>query len=450
MQQLTLPLETTVRNGMKDPASNDNRNHPVHRWVPWIAGFSGEFVKDVIQTHLQVVDESTLVLDPFSGVGTTLVESLKAGIPSIGFEINPYAVLACRVKAEIPHYDAASLEETIVRYKGWMRRYEQARSEPKAGDILDFTVPQGFRSRIPFFSERVLWQVLATLDFIHKIDDPKTRDFFLVAFGSVMVRFSNYSYEPSLGTRPGSGKPLIADAPVCEIISLKLGEMVSDVLLMQAGWDGGNAPSMAIVHDSFFNAEDHLDRNTVDLVVTSPPYLNNYHYVRNTRPQLWWLNLVNHTSALKDLENMNVGKFWQTVRDSDEIPLEVDIPSLQGLVGEIRNTNTNKGSYGGPGWANYVSAYFNDTDRFLRIISSVLKHGGRAIIVVGNSIIQGVDIPVDGLIAEIGAHHGLDTETIEVLRSKRVGSSIVNSTVRTQSQGARIPLYESAVVLRKS
>ena len=48
----------------------------------------------------------------------------------------------------------------------------------------------------------------------------------------------------------------------------------------------------------------------MDLVVTSPPYLNNYHYNRNTRPQLYWLGLVESTRELKEIEQRNFGKFW--------------------------------------------------------------------------------------------------------------------------------------------
>jgi hypothetical protein len=52
-----------------DPAFARNKTLPVHRWVPWIAGFSSDFVRDALQRYL--ADKGT-VLDPFSGVGTTL------------------------------------------------------------------------------------------------------------------------------------------------------------------------------------------------------------------------------------------------------------------------------------------------------------------------------------------------------------------------------------------
>jgi len=48
-----------------DPAFMDNRAAPVHRWVPWIAGFSGAFVDSVLSSYLNSRRDSGIVLDPF-------------------------------------------------------------------------------------------------------------------------------------------------------------------------------------------------------------------------------------------------------------------------------------------------------------------------------------------------------------------------------------------------
>ena len=60
----------------RDPAFTANRDAPVHRWVPWIAGFSKHFVEDALA---RFTDSPSVVLDPFAGVGTTLVEADLAG-----------------------------------------------------------------------------------------------------------------------------------------------------------------------------------------------------------------------------------------------------------------------------------------------------------------------------------------------------------------------------------
>ncbi len=192
----------------------------------------------------------------------------------------------------------------------------------------------------------------------------------------------------------------------------------------------------------------HLDPGSVDLIVTSPPYLNNYHYVRNTRPQLFWLGFVRKPSELKQLEIENFGKYWQTVRDAATVPLDFEHAGLEKLLAQIRGIGVKRGIYGGPGWANYAASYFNDTNRFCWVVSQLLKRDGRAVVVVGNSILQGVEIPVDNVLSDLAARHGLATDNIHIVRQKRVGASIVSSSVR---QGAKTTakLYESAVVLRR-
>ena len=84
---LTAPASKVANSdAFRDPAFMANRDMPVHRWVPWIAGYSKSFVEDAISRY---TSGPSVVLDPFAGVGTTLVEADLAGHEAIGFEINP-------------------------------------------------------------------------------------------------------------------------------------------------------------------------------------------------------------------------------------------------------------------------------------------------------------------------------------------------------------------------
>ena len=98
-EQLALGLayQPRVEGGLRDAAASENKSLPIHRWVPWIAGFSAQFVEDAIRAYLPRPRRSPhLVLDPFAGVGTTLVEAAKYGCDALGYEINPFAALAAR------------------------------------------------------------------------------------------------------------------------------------------------------------------------------------------------------------------------------------------------------------------------------------------------------------------------------------------------------------------
>ena len=102
--------------GFRDAAAAENKQAPLHRWVPWIAGYSAPFVADVFDHYLGDVEHAT-VLDPFAGVGTTLVEAQLRGWRSVGFEINAYAALACRTKLAAADLDPDMLEEAIAGYR---------------------------------------------------------------------------------------------------------------------------------------------------------------------------------------------------------------------------------------------------------------------------------------------------------------------------------------------
>lgn len=439
------PPQRANGTNFKDPSFTENRDEPVHRWVPWVAGFSSGFVADCLNEYIGTTKpEDKVVLDPFAGVGTTLVEAYKHGHSAIGLEINPWAALAARAKLEAIDVPIKALETWIKLYRVFME------DTAGAGDIPDPSIaPAGFRSRIPFFSPNVQSQVLWTLNFITHTGDQTLRDLLMVAFGSVMVKFSNYSYEPSLGSRPGSGKPLIENADVCAIVSNKLAEILYDCrFLQQQVKDSPTGLRREIIQDSVFNGVERLGEEIADLCITSPPYLNNYHYIRNTRPHLFWLKFLETTADLKQIEHASFGKYWQTVRDNEPIHLSFANAEIEQKLDHIRALNSDKGIYGGSGWANYAAQYFNDTHKLCGVLYRLMKPGSFVVLVVGNSILQGVELRVDEYYAQIAEAAGFRREAIHMLRSKRVGNSIINSSVRNGA-GERTSLYEVSVVLRK-
>lgn len=421
-----------------DPAFTGNRTEPLHRWVPWIAGYSASFVDDVLGLYNGQAVRSR-VLDPFAGVGTTLLESRFHGCDTVGFEVNPWPALVSRVKL------SAGLE---LRSPDLGAAAEKYRAYCASNPVPQRRPPEGFVSRLPFFSPSVERKVLVALDFSDSIDNSWVRDAFRVALGSVMVSFSNYTYEPSLGSRPGAGKALIEHADVAGTLSAKADQMAADLRVLEA--DGPTPDTERKVHNASFLDYASIEPGKADLAITSPPYLNNYHYIRNTRPQMWWLGLVSDGAGQKQVEQRSMGKYWQTVRGGEPIHLTFPHEELTRTLRRLRAIRTEHGVYGGKGWANYVASYFNDTYRYLTVLHEALRPGGHAVVVVGNSIVQGIPIPVERHLAEIGQMVGFSHEATNGLRSTRVGGSILNSSVR---RGIKTPagvgLYEAAVILRR-
>src|SRR5437899_9028304 len=179
------------------------------------------------------------------------------------------------------------------------------------------------------------------------MEETTLRDIFRLGLGSVMVSFSNYSYEPSLTRRAAVDKPNIEDANVGLSVSAKLHLMLEDI-----GWVQGHMKTVAyrpktkVFSKSILSAFEALkQRGFIDLLITSPPYLNNYHYPRNTRPQLHWLGFTSGTgyNAAREIESF--GKFWQTVSDSEQIRLAVEMPEHSSIIEAIRKRNTEKDCY---------------------------------------------------------------------------------------------------------
>ncbi len=438
-------IEENARPDFGDTAFTRNRQEPLHRWVPWIAGFSAAFVQEVLDAIVSGDPANVTVLDPFAGVGTTLIEGLKRGCSVVGFEINPYAALACEVKISCARQRLKPLAEALNKLEDFSRRLADKDIEPKSRP------PKTFKSRIPFFSPAVERNVLLLQDFTGEQKDPFVQKALRLTLGTVMVSFSNYSYEPSLSTRSAAGKPLIDDADVFRIFRDKLCEIEADMgLLQQQLRRFKRRPKAKVYQRSYLQSRDVLEPGTVDVLVTSPPYLNNYHYVRNTRPQLYWLGLTDGNGSLRKLEEDNFGRFWQTVRSGPPVELSFRLPELKQLLDIIRERNPDRGVYGGSGWANYAATYFNDCARFFEVTRRAMKPGGLAVVVIGNNIVQGVHIETDRFLAEIAASYGFQLQKMHRVRSKRTGSSIVNSSVRVDVTEVPTHLYETAVELRLS
>ena len=427
----------------RDPAFSANRSAQVHRWVPWIAGFSKHFIEDALASYAN--GEGQTILDPFAGVGTTLVEADLAGHEAIGFEINPYAAFAARLKLGAHRMSGDALRAVVDALNVHAFSVEANGAAPRS------TAPERFRTRSPFYSPEVERKVLLLQDFVRQQADPPVVEMLRLAFASTMVEYSNYSYEPSLGRRQAAGRAPIDDYPVAKTVADKLSQMADDAEWYHRMRTDRERPDGRVHLQSFFEGYQQLERGSVDLLITSPPYANNYHYNRNTRPQLYWLELCRSPSDLKQLEAANFGTYWQRARDLDHVPLDPSISDaeIRDTVDAIRERNTDRGLYGGPGWANYITTYLNDCVRFVEGMQWCLRSGATALVVIGNSIVQGVPVATDRFLASIASAHGLQVVDIHTPRATRVGNSIINSSVRA-GRGNSARLYEAVVEIRQA
>ena len=128
----------------------------------------------------------------------------------------------------------------------------------------------------------------------------------------------------------------------------KLTQMAADADFWKENRNNRQERRSKIYGASFFEFYKEVNQGSVDLLITSPPYLNNYHYNRNTRPHLYWLGFCNSPKDFKQLEQRNFGTYWQTARDMDPVSLDPAIANaeIDSLISDLRAVNPEKGIYG--------------------------------------------------------------------------------------------------------
>jgi hypothetical protein len=130
------------------PTNTTTANHPVHRWFNFIAGFSPEFVDYVCDRSIGL-DFRNLLLDPFAGCGTALVQAALRGVQAIGYEAHPFFERICKGKLDM--HDAPrqlhAIEEVLRR--GF--------DHPVSVDSLSEAPHSFFKSYFPCQSSRNCW-----------------------------------------------------------------------------------------------------------------------------------------------------------------------------------------------------------------------------------------------------------------------------------------------------
>ncbi len=144
------------------------------------------------------------------------------------------------------------------------------------------------------------------------------------------------------------------------------------------------------------NARTINAENTIDLAVTSPPYINAYDYVRSLRFEDMWLGLASN-EELKKSKQSYIGteiskSFYDKYRYASQS--ETVVP----IVEKITEVDAKR--------AAIVNTYFEDMAKNMIAVREELKQNGRYVIVVGDSNIRGQSIPTAKVLAEIAEKNG--------------------------------------------
>jgi len=378
-----------------------------------------------------------VVLDPFCGSGGVLVESVRKGLHSVGLDINPLACLLARVKT-------SPLDPKLL-----LNRWESLRKEigKEMGALrfrqLKVDIPDFSETNLSYWFKPYMIEELALIKkHLDEIEEEKIREFFQVCFSNVVRIVS--------GTRKGEFKLYRMpedqwkryNPDVLEVFKQKIDDAISkmgeffDFVVknrLSATAKVFEADARAMFTEGFpHEAGRILREESVDLIVTSPPYGDSrttVAYGQFSRYSSIWLG-YDKTRVL-EIDRKSLGG-----QPRDKIPNSKTFERmLQKITSEKR--------------AEEVKSYFVDLEECLQKLQIVLTPQGYACFVLGNRTVNKAQIPTDKILAELGKNVGFERVTVINRRipSKRIPWK--SSPTNVPGQKVNTISRENIVVLRK-
>jgi hypothetical protein len=397
-----------------------NINEHIHRWAPYVQGFSAIFVQSIFDRYKREYHHP-VVLDPFAGCGTVLVQAKLNGYRSLGTELNPLLQFIAHTKLNC--WDISPIH--------FLKTYNSLRKEYICSAPSFLKSSSQFRKPVLQNLERINGGIQALRATTER--QKKVKDLLKLAFSAILVDCSNLKRSPCLGYVKNKW---VDDSSPFVLFNQKVHAIADDLSLIQSQYKDfiGTESKVALA-----NAMDVKHHKKFDMVITSPPYMNGLDYVMNYKIEMGWLEFVHSLRELKSIKDSmvvcdNVSKgLIKRFSDSSSYTNSW----LENVKDSIDKNIKRRGFYRREDMSCIVQKYFDDLFRVMKNVTASLKSGGRFILVVGDSLIADVYIPTDLLLARIGLDLGLEIERVEKARERRSG----------QIRSYR--LRESIVILKK-
>jgi DNA modification methylase len=420
-----LNLFDSIKNSHQADDSLKNQNlstniftnrYSIHRWYNFIAGFSPEFVSYCINAAQLTTND--IIIEPFSGLGTTLVEANFQNVYSIGFEANPFFHDISKAKL-FPPSDIGQTKK-IKDLLLSVSPYEDNLQEIWSQDALIFLNK--------LFSQDNLRFLANALTVESNLDSQNISIYRLIV--SKVLEYTSLSQTDGIYKAPTSLKKVVnyldAVSIVCHQIEIDI-ENIDQNFNRKAQLNYGSSENMSSVEDE-----------SCSLCVTSPPYLNNFDFAEMTRMELYfwryansWKDItekvrrhliVNTTTAPTDLKKNQ--EFFSASFSSD-----FRIKYLQPLIEQLIYERKNR-----PGKKDYyllVYPYFSQMQNVIRELRRILKPNSHLHLIIADAALYGIYIPTQEILSEIMRNNGFKINKIDNLRTrgerwiltKRTGSS---------------------------
>jgi len=245
---------------------------------PYFAAFPPLLVKKILEKYSQKED---IVFDPFMGGGSTIVESFTLKRNSIGNDISPLAELITHVKVTPLKISQNSVSQLLDVINKEIEHYNNIQYRNFPYSIPDIT------NIDKWFSPKSKYDLTILLTFINKIKNSDLKKFFLLAFSSIVRKVSNAkNAQQHLCIMKGKKIPL-----AFSLFESKVQLMTQQMDQYFNLYSGYRSYLPNLFSKDVRNISKVVSRESIDIVITSPPYGTGSHYTDINRLSFEWLGL---------------------------------------------------------------------------------------------------------------------------------------------------------------
>ena len=384
-----------------------NKDVLVHRWYPFVEGYSKEFIEDILQ---ELPSTPQCALEPFCGSGTTPVELQNHNIRCYSFGVSPFMHLLAKVKLERT-YD----EKTLASFRSKVAKsLSMPRLDIRELESVPFgdTVVRKEGLKKWNFHDTTLDGILDIRHAIHtEVDDKRYKDLFIIALSSIILDMSNlFRNGKCLSYRTGWETRVHSREEVHQYFLNKIDTVIAEDIRIISSQPYAESNSDICWLGDVRKTIDKVSDNSIDLIITSPPYLNSRDYTDIYMLELKVLQLVN---GYEDLRNLRKNTLRSHVQVKYGVVNPIDNLRLRQCLCDMKSSDAKS-------WnadiLNMVCGYFEDIQQLFLAFARKMRKGGIIYFNVANSAYFGVEIPVDYIIGDIAEDCGFTVREIRKAR----------------------------------